>query len=424
MERLFVQWVGRAREFYSGLFSLHEFHASETLRYVFGATILSYLVVFNDWNNSPLFDTNSVREGTHLCWPYFQACGDYAFLSSAPLGYSYTAFYGMLLALLFSSAWYLIRARYRLAHLCLSVAWAWHAVVALIFSLRSIGTFDYYLIVFGAALLFLPRKEFFLKLYIVLFYALSTTTKFNEGWILGSYFTSLSLGMPFFPDVLTPIITNAVILMELVGSWFLLSRPGIIQKSALVFFLAFHLFSSVFVWYRFPLIVIPTLFLLFGPLYRFEKPPVDWKSAGGWLIAVLCIILQSISILIPGNAALTQEGLRYGMYMFDANHQCVSSAVAHVVDGSSYTMERKSASSRLRCDPYTFFFTLKQRCSQQVPKVIWSFDHSINGGPFLRIVDAVDVCSVKYAPFSKNSWIKTELDSPEIIGYPLENWYE
>ena len=34
--------------------------------------------------------------------------------------------------------------------------------------------------------------------------------------------------------------------------------------------------------------------------------------------------MQSISFLIPKDSKITFEGLNYGFYMFDSNHQCAS----------------------------------------------------------------------------------------------------
>ena len=44
-------------------------------------------------------------------------------------------------------------------------------------------------IVFTAVVLFVPHKLFFLRLSYVVLYFLAGTIKFDEGWILGTYFT-------------------------------------------------------------------------------------------------------------------------------------------------------------------------------------------------------------------------------------------
>ena len=132
---------------------------------------------------------------------------------------------------------------------------------------------------------------------------------------------------------------------------------------------------------------------------------------------------QMISHVIPGDEKLTLEGNFYGLYMFEANHQCHLT----VKDESGKIMrEHTSTSARNRCDPYRYMHRgQKKACPHpagQNPKYHVMLDHSINGGPFYRIVDEKDLCALTYKPFSKNDWIKTE-DEAEAVGRPLKNYY-
>ncbi|MEZ4195485.1 MAG: hypothetical protein R3B53_03815 [Candidatus Paceibacterota bacterium] len=128
----------------------------------------------------------------------------------------------------------------------------WHTANTLLLSDFRSGNYEYYVIAFGLILLFLPYKEFFLKLTIVFFYVLSTFAKIHPSWIEGGYFTALKTGLPFFPYWSIPLVTNAVILMEMVASWFLLSRNRVLQISAFSLFVLFHLYSGILVEYRYP----------------------------------------------------------------------------------------------------------------------------------------------------------------------------
>jgi hypothetical protein len=115
----------------------------------------------------------------------------------------------------------------------------------------------------------------------------------------------------------------------------------------------------------------------------------------------------------------------YGLYMFESNHQCVSQATVHRADGTTENLRDESTSARDRCDPYSYWFRIHTLCSrdESIDHVAWTFDHSINGGPFLRIVDVQDACILKYHPFRHNEWIMTEKDAPEMRGHPVENIY-
>jgi hypothetical protein len=80
--------------------------------------------------------------------------------------------------------------------------------------------------------------------------------------------------------------------------------------------------------------------------------------------------------------------------------------------------------ARERCNPYDAVNRFKLYCKNAgVAKIALTFDHSINGSAFYRIVDEPNLCQLKYHPFSHNTWIKTEYDAPKLIGYPVKNFY-
>lgn len=141
----------------------------------------------------------------------------------------------------------------------------------------------------------------------------------------------------------------------------------------------------------------------------------------------LLLCLQLMPVFIQGDEKLTLEGNKYGLYMFEANHQCISTTRIFFHDGKVRTDKRESKSARDRCDPYRVWFHIKNKFCERMPggvRVAWTFDHSINGGPFLRIVDVEDVCTLSYHALKHNAWIRTERDKPPVIGYPVENIYE
>jgi hypothetical protein len=121
------------------------------------------------------------------------------------------------------------------------------------------------------------------------------------------------------------------------------------------------------------------------------------------------------------------EGDKYRLYMFEANHQCVSSVRIYDRRGQVQTTRGESAIAHKRCDPYRQWFRLQQLCirsKNSIDHVEWQYDHSINGSPFYRIVDVHDACVLQYNALSRNTWIKTLDDNPARIGYPVKNFYE
>lgn len=411
---------------YRRLFSISEIENQLVLQWVFGATVFSYFVALNRLSGVDALTIEGAAQNSPACWPHLQHCYEFLFLHGLPFGYSQTALHAIFLGILVAIVYSMFERNWVRAHILLTLPFLWHLVAHLFLSGSISGNYDYYLMLFAGILLFLPHKEFFLKLSLVWFYFLSTVIKIDAGWILGTYFSSLKTGLPFAPDWAIPLYTNIVIGMEMVGAWFLLSSVRMRQRAALAFFVFFHLYSGILVEYRYPSTVLPTLLILFGPLYTHTKVPLDKKSIPGWILIAVLLFMQSIAPLIPGDEKLTLEGNKYGLYMFEANHQCISRA--KVVRGAETPEDLVWAnySARNRCDPYSVWFALKVRCEKdsRITRIPWTFDHSVNGGAFLRIVDVPDACALEYKPLRHNAWIKTYADQPEIIGYPLENYYE
>lgn len=413
-----------ALSLYERLFSLQEFRGSAILTLALGSLILSYYISFSRFVRRIDTTVEGVREGVNVCWPFFQQCRDYIFLETLPFGHSQPVLYAVFFGLLILAAYFLLKRNYVAAHLALVPAYLWHIIVCLVLTNTIGGNYDYYIIAFGTVILFLPHKVFFTQLSLVLFYFLSTAAKNHSAWIIGTYFSSLSTGLPLFPDATIPIWTNLVIGMEMVGAWLLFSRSKILQRSVLAFFVAFHLYSSIMVSYLYPTIVLPMLLIMFGPLFVPQRSPVDLKSAPGWLFVVLIFVSQLYGpLFVQGDAKLTLEGNRYGLYMFESNHQCISEATLHFLNGTQRKERIENINAQHRCDPYDYWFVLKSQCDASIDRIGWTFDHSINGGAFFRIVDAEDVCDLEYRPFRHNVWIKTEHDNPQVVGYPVRNVY-
>lgn len=403
----------------------NEFSQNVRLQWALGALIFCYFIAFTGWIGRSVVSVSQIEVSRQVCPVYFQSCDTFYFLHSLPTGYSQNILYMLLFGSLLLAVYFLAERKFRFVQYALAPSFLWHASVIFLLSKSLAGNYEYYVFVFGFILLLLQHKEFFLKLCIVLMYALSTVAKLHPAWIAGGYFVPLNLGLPLFPDWSIPLMTNLVILAEMVGAWFLLSsRPGL-QRAALVFFVLFHLYSGILVSYRYPATILPMLLILFGPWYRFTKVPLDRRAIIGWLFVCVISIVQFLPLMIKGDEKLTLEGNMYGLYMFESNHQCISEAYVHYESGVIEEGLDIQSSARYRCDPYDIWFRLKLMCENRpsIQKITWTFDHSINGDPFLRIVDVEDACTLEYKPFRHNEWIKTHEDNPEIIGYPVKNYY-
>lgn len=406
---------------YKSIFSLNEVENSLTLRLFGGALMLAYLKTFSFWMVDFSITASGVTNGQSLCWPFFQGCESFIFLERTPNGYSQPTVYMFLYGLIFLSTYGLLAKKIILSHACTLVLFLWSLYTILIsYNYNYAANYTYYLVIFSFIFLFCSDKRFFACLSIVLFYFLSTVSKISDTWILGTYFTSLQLGLPLFPKSITPILTNLVILMEMVGAWFLFSRNKILQRSIFAFFVIFHLYSGILVSYHYPTMVLPPLLIFFGPLFEpFKRLPSIRFSFIGWAFILMLFFLQSISYLIPGDRRLTMEGNFYGLFMYEANHQCL----AKVKNSEVVLSDTQDANANHRCDPYKILKRSQKSFCRGIDDVKYEIEilHSINGGPFYQIVDENNLCALEYKPFSKNEWIKTEETAPALYR-PAENY--
>lgn len=411
--------------FYDRIFSVQELAASRTLHWFYGSSLLYFFVTFFDWARDSALSRVLAQQGRHSCPPYFQGCGRFYFFTSLPYGYSQGAFYALLFAIMTLCVLALRRGRWALAHRLMVVLFFWKATAMLVLTDQLGGNYNSYHLILSFILLFLPYKLYFLRRAFVLLYFLASTVKLNDGWILGTYFSALHPGLPLLPDAFIPVATNLVILFEMAGSWLLLSSHLLLQRLVLSWFVFFHLYSITLVNYNYPTMVLGALLVLFGPRHSSVAPPMGWRSLPGWALLACMLGLQSIPHLISRDVTMTLEGNKYGLYMFEANHQCVSSYTIRYADGRSRSRTEQSPSARNRCDPYRKWFRLSQRCllNPGIARIGWTFDHSVNGGPFYRIVDVEDACGLRYHAFRHNPWILLPDEGARIVGVPVKNLY-
>lgn len=418
--------LSRVRRWYRNIFSIAEIEGSVHLRLAFGAILLSYLATFyRGWGPYAPLTAETYKLNDYVCWPYFPDCGRFYFLHQTPHGYSQHIFFTAILCVMFLTVYRIYRNDWTSAHALLSLLWFFKMVVSFILTYTLAQNYDYFDMLAGAVLLFLPYKFFFLRVMFVLIYFISAALKFDDGWVLGSYFTTLRLGLPFFGKALTPLVTNLVVFMEIVGCWFLFSNKKYLQRGAFIFFLTFHIYSSIIINYRFPLLAIPLVTILFGIDFVPSRIPLTRKSIAGWALLSVFFGIQCIRILIPGDEKVTMEGYRLGIYLFDANHQCRSDMHIQYKTGEVKEVELEYPYAFNRCDPYRNLFWAQQKCKRDpnVDSIAWTFDHSVDGGPFYRIVDEKNACALTYSLFSHNPWIRLPKDNPAVVGYPVQNTY-
>lgn len=437
---------------YKKIFRIEEIEKNVVNQWMMGASLFFFFLTFQRWLSNGHLTRESIRSGIDVCWPYFQECASLYVLQGLPYHYSLTTFYMGLFGAMLLVAYFMWRKSWDYAHLTLVPLFIFKSVAVFVLSYGIAGPYDYYHLILTAILLFAPFKEYFMKLAFVLLYFLAATTKFDASWTLGTYFSTLQPGLPLFPDALIPLLTNLVIGMQVIGAWFLLSKNMLVQRTALFFFVTFHLYSGIFVHFHYPAVSLPPLLILFGPMYRFMPPPFSRRTLLGWFFMLAIFLFEVPPWLIEGDRRLTLEGNRYGMFMFEANHQCIIRSRTYFADAetplpSTFQAQPRSCTSQRclrertgyiegseavhdetweigaawnRCDPYMEMKRLQRRCTEGVSRIAFTMDHSVSGQPFLRIVDTADACTLTYKPFTHNEWITLPPHAP-VLGYPLKN---
>lgn len=357
------------------------------------------------------------------CWPHFQSCKSIFNILPLPFSYDLNYFLVSIYVLLVYGTFYMYKKDYKKALLILTLIFIVRFYFTFFGDYNS-GNFNYYDVYLMFIYLALPKKDLFLRIGFIWFYFLASTIKLDASFISAKYFTSLVLGAPFFNNIAIVIFSNLVIIMQMVGVWFIFSDNKKYRMIAYVYMTIFHFYSGLIVGYRYIITSIPFLIVLFNERI-FERYDIlkdlnlnKSKNFFGVFFLLFLLCLQLLPYTISGNHKITLEGNNYGFYMFEANHQCKST----LNQNNKNILTEYSNDARSRCDPYTYFFKYKNLCVNNSDKINWDLISSINGGPFYKVVDESDMCSLEYKPFTKNTWIKDERMA-EKVGYPNYNYY-
>lgn len=339
--------------------------------------------------------------------------------------------------------------KWRLAWFCLLAVFFMRLLPGVFFQFPLLN-FNFYDIVFLAVFLFSKNKIFAAKVFFVLLYFASSTLKFDEGWISGDYFLTLKEGLPLVGQNVAAVVllTNAVIVAQIFAGWALFSENKNVRVGAFVLFSIFHIYSAALVGLRFPMSTVPLLIILFAFDLQRAVPAAFKDYAGNILgglrakrpglgingfLLFMCgavLLLQTGKILVPGNEKLSGEMSTMGLYMFEANHQCVS--IVEGQKGADIQFIRQTANifAQNRCTTWENLYTAREEFCRALPgqvnapfdKYLFTFYSSVNGAPFYEIVAQADLCNVEYNTLGPNPWIR--LDTENLTSFHVyENTY-
>lgn len=396
-----------------------EIKNSRILQIVYYFVFFSFVLTFSDWFNREYFTLQSVKNFTAVCWPHFKSCTDLYIFNAVPEGYSLGILYACLGIFLFLSLYFAIKEDWRKAVLLLLPLAAFKLFGLYFLSYLPTGNYTVLEVFVAILLIFSKNKTYALKLLVTVFYFSSFIIKIHSGYFTGNIFTSLNLGVPVLPSSFLNLYGIAFALLVVIFPILLWSKNAFLRKFSVFVLGIFHIYSIIWVGFRYPFLCLSLHFLLFlntpYEKFSFKKIVTDYATV---FSLMLLIILQSVPLLIKGDEKITNEGQKYGFYMFDANRQCVSNMTIFYRNGTLATSTYENHQGMFRCDPYQEWFETYLRCrNSEVQRIEWSFNSSINGSSYFTLVNTEDACKLDYKPFQHNDWIKEGIKNSSLKVY-------
>lgn len=407
---------------YSQFFAVDEIAQSLRLQCVFA--VVWFISIFDLMNvaKGPPFS----RQGEMNCWSFWSQCSDVYTFKTFPESYGYSLWMTLIFALLAVTAWNAVQKKWVRAHFFLSLVIVWKFVLMFILLNSHKTNFELFHLIPSFVLLFTRNKLRGLKFTWALAYLFAARVKFDQSWILGDYFSSLSLGLPWMPDALIPLTTNAVIIFEIICSVGLFSNNKYLRNFSFWAWSAFHIYSVTIVGFYYPTRCMGFLWSIFGFPGLDKKtvePPGKRFGFCTVVISMAIIAMNIVPAFLFEDMNSTFEGLDYGFFMINSNYQCQHNISEVNAQGQEVRQWNKASTSPMgRCYPQDVFQTIQRRC-KAIPStdhIVWTFWESRNGGPFYELVNEKDACHLEYKAFSHNVWLHFPRES-KIIGYPEKN---
>lgn len=406
---------------YSDFFSVEEIANSHLLKILYAALWLGFYVSLHVW----FYRKYGLIEN-ELCWPHLQDCYRFRLFEAYPKSYSGNLAYAVVYCFLILSAIFAYLKKWNLAHFSFLVIFLFKSYIFLFVTYSIPANFEHFNLLLCFFYLVFPNKLHFTRLSFILMYFSTALVKITDSWIVGTYFTSLELGMPYVNNNWVPFFSNLVILAEILFPWFFDSTNKIYRYGSLGFFIIFHVYSILFVGYHYPTFTLIPLLVLFCIKDRTYSVKISTNPKSyllGSMFLILLILINTLPKFISKDYAITTHWQKYGLSMIDFNYQCVSKTTIFLKDKKTLKDTYASSKSMNRCGPYNQFQRLKHRCTtdNDIESISWKFYQSINGSPFYQIVNVENACLLNYNLIEKNDWIKLPDEGAEIVGYPAAN---
>lgn len=368
-----------------------------------------------------LFDLNNhsfaIKNDDQICWPHWENCRSLPFLEQLPNSYNNTIMFAFVFLLIVVGLVGVFKKQEKIYIPALWILASFKFFYHFFWHFSGQHNFElFHLIPTFAFLINVQNRIFAAQVSWAICYFVAAFVKIHPSWIVGSYFSSLSLGLPFFPHAIIPIVSQGVILFEIFCSWALLTKKY--RLVSLVLWTLFHVYSVILVGFYYPTRSIIILFALFLDEIPINK---NIKQLNSFVMAFFVAIFsfQLLPLLYNEDSKVTLRFEGYGYNMFDANYQCVNNVIQYK-DGIKTDFSQQQSRSRYRCSPHLLLEKIRILCEKNKPeKISWQLIQSINGEPFHELINEENACQLKYSLFGENTWIKK--NDYDVIGYPQYN---
>lgn len=339
-----------------------EISQSKTLIFYGFILCLTHLWTVLFWTKG--FSANKLQSvynsSYEICWPWFESCRLLPH-SEILFDYIFSVYFGFVICGLF---FFLFFKKFS--------SWAWAVLLVLTLfkffllfqDYRFMGNYHYMVFWVSLAYLLLPEKIKAISFFIVLFYFFAGTLKLNTEWL-----TSVTFLRPLgWDQKLIEIACGFIVYLELVLSFFLLSRKFIFRISVLFIYIVFHLVSIKVVGYFYPSIMSCLLMIFVLPvLFRERLEENRLRSKFSLSMILLFILFQLVPYSFSGDSALTSQGRMFSLNMLDSMSECEEffylKYKKEIVEVPRLSEAKYAV--RIQCDPLVVFAEARKYCEDE-----------------------------------------------------------
>jgi hypothetical protein len=303
------------------------------------------------------------RADENVCWPFFPWCHEIPWSSAGLIRDLLDVYLAIAILTLIAFTFRKIRLAYGL-----SIVLFVSKFILLSMSYKFMGNYHYMPQIVQLLWLFVPGKFDLIRLIVVSFYLAAGLIKFNTEWLSGAAL----IQAPVLKGPLLSFALHAVVFLETVLVFGLLSSRRWLQGAVLAALVGFHVFSWHIVGYFYPSIMACLLSIFVLNLIHWDPSEnrlllrlFEMKFPKPTLVVlVIFFICQAIPQTLAKDSALGGIHRLAALNMMDAWAECSPVLIQEQPSGGFRQFEifKTSTAVRTKCDPIVFLNQLQRMC--------------------------------------------------------------